>query len=542
MRVTADQSLTASAQAVALGIRDLPSGQLEEAWTLSCTGKPEAARLMAEVARQTALADGDLPALALANQQLAWFCLMQSRLEDGLRYAKAAISLWAKLFDPVHEAICRGHLAWLMCEIGDEEAITEAQRAVTLAEQTSDLVARASAQNALCVVLWMLQQHDLSTRAGTEAVMLARLTKDPIAIGRWLLNAALPEEGLAELAAASGNPAVERAHRDRSIDMAREAATVCIACRDTWAACIALCNMVESLIRADRLAEARTALEEARFLPGEVTASRRVIILHMNGLLVSAGGDREDAVQLLQHALDTAVASNDLCVGEQIAKELSASLEACGRFRDALKSYQQFFALYTRRSAEKSQLRARMLSEQQEVRELQTRAARFEQLAGEDALTGLANRRQLNQFLTDLCQNNKSYGLAIIDVDHFKVINDTLTHLVGDEVLCAVGLLLGSVAREGDCIGRFGGEEFLLVAPSASPLDGPVLCERLRIVVADASWQHIDSRLSVTVSIGYAFCSQSSDPTAEIALADRRMYEAKRQGRNRVILDGSFNG
>ncbi len=253
MRVTADQSLTASAQAVALGIRDLPSGQLEEAWTLSCTGKPEAARLMAEVARQTALADGDLPALALANQQLAWFCLMQSRLEDGLRYAKAAISLWAKLFDPVHEAICRGHLAWLMCEIGDEEAITEAQRAVTLAEQTSDLVARASAQNALCVVLWMLQQHDLSTRAGTEAVMLARLTKDPIAIGRWLLNAALPEEGLAELAAASGNPAVERAHRDRSIDMAREAATVCIACRGVgaWTVDLVKCPSPTARIKSD---------------------------------------------------------------------------------------------------------------------------------------------------------------------------------------------------------------------------------------------------------------------------------------------------
>ncbi len=493
--------------------------------------------MIAEEARQTAFASGDLPALAQANEHLAWFCLMLSRLEDGLRYARTGISLWTGLSDRPHEAICRGHLAWLMSEVGDEDAIAEAQRAVALAEETDDLATRALVQNALCVVLWMLQQHDLAAHAGDKAVKLARQTKDPFAIGRWLLNAALPEEGLAELAAAAGNPAGERAHRDRSISMAREAATVCTDHGDTWAACIALSNLVESLIRAERLAEARATLEEAGCLPGEATVSRRLVILHMNGLFVSAEGREDDAVLLLQNALDTAIASNDLCVGAQIAKDLSASLEACGRFREALKMHQQFFAMHVRRSAEKSQLRARMLSEQENLRELRTRAATFEQLAGKDTLTGLANRRQLDQFLMEQHQQRRSYGLAFIDVDHFKAVNDTLTHLVGDKVLQAVGSLLASVTREGDCLGRFGGEEFLLVAPSASPLDGPTLCERLRATVADASWQNINSHLSVTISIGYAFCHQGDDPAAVMEAADHRLYEAKRLGRNRAVLE-----
>ena len=524
-------------QAGASTIQCLVPEQLMQAWTLSCSGKPEAARMMAEDARQTALATGDLPTLAQANEQLAWFCLMLSRLADGLRYAQTATSLWARLSDPAHEAICRGHLAWLMSEAGDEEAIAEAQRAVVLSEETDDLTARASVQNALCVVFWTLQQHDLSARAGVKAVMLARQTKDPLAIGRCLLNAALPEEGLAGLATASGNRAGERAHRDRSIAMTREAATICTDQGDTWAACIALSNLVESLIRAERLAEAKTALEEARSLPGETTASRRLVILHMNGLLVSAEGRQDDAVLLLQRALDMAIAVNDLCMGAQIAKDLSASLEACGRFREALEMHQQFFAMYVRRSAEKSKVRARMLSEQENLRELQTRAAKFEQLAGKDALTGLANRRQLDQFLMEQRQQRKSYGLAFIDVDHFKAVNDTWTHLVGDKVLQAVGSLMASVTREGDCIGRFGGEEFLLVAPSASPLDGPALCERLRATVADASWQNINSRLSVTISIGYAFHHRDDKPEATMEAADRRLYEAKRLGRNRAILD-----
>lgn len=422
MCVIADQTLIAPEQGETSKALCPPSAQLAQAWTLSCTGRPEAARLMAEDARQTALASGNLPALAQANEHLAWFCLMQFRLEDGLRYARTAISLWAGLCDRLHEAICRSHLAWLMSEAGDEEAIVEAQRAVVLAEDTDDLAVRALVQNALCVVLWMLQQYDLSVRAGAKAVMLARQTKDSLAIGRLLLNAALPEEGLAELAAASGNPAGERAHRDRSIDMAREAATICTDEGDTWAAYIALSNLVESLIRAERLAEAETALDEAKRLPGETTASGHLVILHMSGLLVSAEGRQDEAILLLQQALDAAVASNDLCVGAQIAKDLSVSLEACGRFREALKMHQQFFAMHVRRSAEKSQLRARMLSEQENLRELQTRAEELEQLAGKDALTGLANRRQLDRFLLEQHQQRRSYGLAFIDVDHFKAV------------------------------------------------------------------------------------------------------------------------
>ncbi len=535
-RVIEDQGFATRGLSSEFHAQSTLSGQLAEAWSLSCTGRPELARLMAEEARQGALAGGDLEAFALANEYLAWFCLIQSRFEEGLRHASAAASLWRDLSDRAHEAISRGTLAWLMCEAGEEEAIAEAQRAVALAEQTDDLSARIWVQNALCVVLWMLQQHDLARHAGMEAVALARRSADPPSIGRCLLNAALPEEGLAELAAQSGNRGAERLHRGRAIDLTREAAATCTSCGDSWAAYIALCNLVEWLIRADRAAEAGRTLEEARSLPGEVTASRRVALLHMNALLVAYNGDAAESVLLFQDALETALAANDLCVGVQLAKELSAALEACGRFEEALHRHREFFSLYIRRSAERSQLRARVLSGQQDFRELQARVARFERLAGEDALTGLANRRHLDLLMLEHCRHPDAFGVAMIDVDHFKAVNDKLTHLVGDKVLRKIGNILEENKPAHASLGRFGGEEFLLIVPPLIADDGYTVCENIRSSIRDADWQNIDQRLNVTVSIGYAIHNPGDDPSVVMDLADRRLYAAKERGRNCVIV------
>ena len=318
-------------------------------------------------------------------------------------------------------------------------------------------------------------------------------------------------------------------------DLTREAAALCTSCGDSWAACIALCNLVEWLIRAGRAAEARSTLEEARSFPGEVTASRRVMLLHMNALLVAAGGNTQQSVLLFHDALETALAADDLCVGVQLARELSAALEACGRFQEALHRHKEFFRLYVRRSAERSQLRARMLSGQQDFRELQARVARFERLASEDALTGLANRRHLDLLMLEHCQHPDSFGIAIIDIDHFKAVNDRLTHLVGDKVLRRVGRILEEGKPAHASLGRFGGEEFLLIVPSTIAHDGYAVCENIRLSIRDADWQHIDHRLNVTVSIGYAIHNPGDDPSVVMDLADRRLYAAKESGRDRVV-------
>jgi diguanylate cyclase (GGDEF)-like protein len=120
----------------------------------------------------------------------------------------------------------------------------------------------------------------------------------------------------------------------------------------------------------------------------------------------------------------------------------------------------------------------------------------------------------------------------MIDLDHFKKINDTYGHLVGDEVLKAVAKRIAMVLRTEDVLGRFGGEEFLVIAPGSTLSDAEAIAERLRATVAISP---VVSKVSVTVSIGVSSTETGPcDSTALVRSADEALYEAKRNGRNCV--------
>ncbi len=515
--------------------------RLAEAWQLSCKGQIEAARLQAEEMRHDAIACGEIRALALANEYLGWFCVLLSRLEDGLRYAQLAAAIWCDLGDAAHEATARSTLAWLMSEVGDEDAINEAQRAATLAEQSGDYSAQGFAANSLCVVLWMLQQHDLAEQAGLRAVEDARLSGDVVATGRWLSNSALPAISLGDAASERGEHDAAAAYRDRAMDLTREAAVTCLKAGDTWGAFIAFSNLTELQIAVGVLGEAKASLEQARALSTTtVLGNQRLVLAHMTGLLLVANNDLEGSVLSLSEAMRLANESGTLCLGAQIAKQLSDTFAACGRFEEALHFHQQYFELYVRRSAERSQVRARTLSRQQELDALHQHAAHFERLAGEDPLTGLRNRRGLDVLLEALRHTQSGYGVAIADVDHFKAINDTYSHIVGDEVLRSLGLILSGVSGGDVSVGRLGGEEFLIVLEGVSEEDGLMLCERVRASISAFDWQRLDPRLSVTISIGFAAGDPGSDPASILARADRNLYFAKEQGRNCLVSDAGM--
>ncbi len=517
--------------------------RLADAWQLSCVGQIEAARHRAEEIRHEAVAGDETRALALANEYLGWFCVLLSRLEDGLRYAQLGAALWCDLGDAAHEATARSTLAWLMSEVGDEDAINEAQRAAALAEQSGDYPARSFAANALCVVLWMLQQHDLAEQAGMQAVTAARVAGDVVATGRWLSNAALPVISLGDAAAALGDQDAAEAYRQRAIALTHEAATTCLNGGDTWGAFIAFCNLAELQIVSGVLTEAETSLAQAQALSmTTVMGNQRSVIAQMTGLLLAARSDRDGAVLSFLEAMELATETGTLCLSVQIAKQLSDVLAECGRFEEALYAYQQYFELYIRRSAERSQVRARTLSRQQEFDALQQHAAHFERLAGEDPLTGLRNRRGLDAQLEALRHAQSSYGIAVADVDQFKAINDTHSHIVGDEVLRRLGLILRAASQRNISAGRLGGEEFLIILEGISEEEGVMLCERLRASVDAFDWQILDPRLTVTISIGFALGQPGSDPLTVLAQADRNLYFAKQRGRNRLVSGGNVVG
>jgi diguanylate cyclase (GGDEF)-like protein len=158
-------------------------------------------------------------------------------------------------------------------------------------------------------------------------------------------------------------------------------------------------------------------------------------------------------------------------------------------------------------------------------------------LAAKDDLTGLPNRRSIMEFARAALRKPKSpdgsFCVALIDIDHFKRINDTYGHQTGDEALMMFGKACRSRLRGDDRLGRFGGEEFLLVMPSVKPAELPQVFDRLRTALQAESDMQFPQIGKLTFSMGYAFVRGENDLDAAILRADEALYEAKRLGRDR---------
>lgn len=172
-------------------------------------------------------------------------------------------------------------------------------------------------------------------------------------------------------------------------------------------------------------------------------------------------------------------------------------------------------------------------------RELADATGRLERLAMRDALTGALNRRAIMAALETAVDQADPQGeplaIALVDLDHFKTVNDRFGHPVGDDVLRRFVTIASRTLRVSDRIGRWGGEEFLVVLPSAGGVDGATLvAERLREAVAAYPWDEFAPGLSVTVSAGVALAGPESTADALLYRADLALYRAKRDGRDRI--------
>jgi len=161
-------------------------------------------------------------------------------------------------------------------------------------------------------------------------------------------------------------------------------------------------------------------------------------------------------------------------------------------------------------------------------------------LAMTDQLTGLANRRYTESFLSgkllELEEFDTPFGVALVDIDHFKAVNDTYGHDAGDLTIQMIVKSLVNAVRSGELVGRWGGEEFLVVFSTVGFDQLRQISERMRMLVEASSVQREGSDIRVTVSIGSVFVEKTASKDRIIRLADRLMYQSKEQGRNRITL------
>jgi len=184
-----------------------------------------------------------------------------------------------------------------------------------------------------------------------------------------------------------------------------------------------------------------------------------------------------------------------------------------------------------------SQLRGRLLKQRQALHEA---LARVQELATRDALTGLINRRHMQELLDQEMKRQDRSGaafcVALIDLDHFKHINDTHGHHVGDEVLCGYTQAALGVLRNADIMARWGGEEFLILFPETRAEQALNGLERLREALRGAAVSETVPGLAVTFSAGVAEHAHGHTLRQTLERADRALYDAKAHGRNRALL------
>lgn len=261
----------------------------------------------------------------------------------------------------------------------------------------------------------------------------------------------------------------------------------------------------------------------------------------------------------LERACEALTKCQAICEGDRFlqlawpAHELRSRIaEQRGEVATALASLRTAWsiraALAEARSAERVrllELHAEAEKSRLEAEQAEGRSRRLEALAYRDTLTGLANRRSLGERLESEVARARRRGrpllVAMVDVDFFKRINDTMGHGAGDDVLATLGDRLEKALRREDVVGRWGGEEFCVICPETDAAAGEVVLRRLVTAVKTTPMQTRAGAVDVTVSVGATLIRATDhDGNDLLGRADEALYAAKRSGRDRFVLSGVY--
>lgn len=182
-----------------------------------------------------------------------------------------------------------------------------------------------------------------------------------------------------------------------------------------------------------------------------------------------------------------------------------------------------------------------MFDFQRKVRDLQTELEEQKEIALIDKLTGVHNRRAFDMRLEELVAQARRFHtpmcLFLLDMDHFKEINDNYGHDVGDVVLTSFARLLRTSCREYDMVFRFGGDEFAVIFPNEGIDEGKIFADRIQTFMKNNCYRYKDAKINMSVSGGMAQLTEDDDGHSLFTRADKRLYQAKNEGRSRFCFD-----
>jgi diguanylate cyclase (GGDEF)-like protein len=461
------------------------------------------------------LGDDQLCARAFALQGMV--SLHRGDLRGGLALALEA----ERHAGAGHDSATRAEVAALKAQISFftgsyAEALRQAQLAIDHADAAEDLELRVYVRRATCPIFGNADVPDLRERI-EELLELTIENGNPWeeAISRNDLACYLQQHGELDAAASELERALAVARR---VNGANSFALGVI--YSTRADIRLLADRTEdALADAERSIELLCAADDPN--PYVLGATVRADVQARMAM-----GQLEDALQAGEGALSW-LGDRVPQTRSVILATLASTLREAGRLEEAYDTLARAAELERQAFRELAELQLKLERATLELREQAER----------DWLTGLHNRRYFARELERLLGEQRGgwFSMAVVDLDHFKSINDRFGHEIGDHVLVRVAALLCEVLRQPDIVVRSGGEEFLVLMPATEVRAANACCERIRERIREEPWEEIAVGLALTASVGLA----STDDPAEMAelarSADRRLYEAKRAGRDRVV-------
>jgi diguanylate cyclase (GGDEF)-like protein len=515
-----------------------------------------------------------------------------SELVPAAQTAQEAVALFANLPEPRADDHARAHSTahvnhgialTMLGRTGDALQAFEAARAISHA--AGDAIGEADALLDTAVVANMLGEDAKAVALYQEVLPIYWRLGDDYHRACTLNNLAYAQVCWGTRLVAAGDHAAAQDHFaqavagvEAALPLARQSdhPSFVVSCLDTLAA---------AQRELGQWSEALATLQRQLAITRTLTGRRmEAVSLGSLGEVLRRSGQLAEAVAVLEQA-DSLFCQ--LQLAEQHASTLASlvdTYEARGLLADALAAHRRFHALQDRLRADAAKqklhtLEARLKLERSEA-ELATQRQRSQELAalnarllavgheretlveelrrlsGEDALTGLANRRSFDSRLALEVERALRYrrplSLVLLDLDHFKQINDQGSHALGDQVLRTIAQLLRAQTRPSDLVARLGGDEMVLLLPDTGVHEALVLCHQLGRRVAGFDWPQMMPLLVPTLSIGVAGLPEAAaqagprgaagnaaaqaaaEAQAMLAAADVQLYRAKAQGRNRV--------
>ena len=459
------------------------------------------------VAEAEPLAGTDLPArteLAALKTHLHFF---SGAYGDSLRWAMEAVELADDDGDPALRLHARRMACLAFGNVGVDNLAERFQEVLELAIEADSPWEEGVARNDLahlCMTRGELAEAEEHLARGLE--LAAGLTHASFLHG--VLHATRSELWLA-----AGRAADALAEAQKAVTHVASAA------RDANPYLLGMAVLVEvqALLALGRIEEARDAGERALERLGEKVPQAGSMILSAVAGALREAGRAEEAYDVLARAHE---------LEREALQEFSQLQIGLERARLAVTATRRLAARLAEAHSELEQRTSQLELLQDHLREQ----------ADRDWLTGLRNRRYLARAGDGLGQPLEGpVSLAVLDLDHFKSINDSFGHSVGDQVLVRVAGLLVDHLRGEDVVVRTGGEEFVVLMPRAGEEEATACCERLRVLIATEVWDELAPGLTLTASIGVVSSPDGGDLVELERTADQRLYAAKRAGRDRVV-------